>query len=78
MPVLCAEKTKTPASTALGFEAQLWAAGEGDTRFDRKIQATLASIWGEAADDSASKIVSLLEKPEELARVAEPSASYGT
>ena len=48
------------------------------TRFERKIQATLARIWGEEAGDSASKIVPLPEEPAELARVAETPASYGT
>ena len=46
------------------------------TRFEQKIQATLARIWGEEVGDSAGKIVPLLEEPTELARVAETPATY--
>ncbi len=44
------------------------------TRFEQKIQATLARIWGEdGAKIAPSNIVVLPEEPEELARVAEES-----
>ena len=47
------------------------------TRFERKIQATLARIWGEDPA-AANNIVPLPEEPAELAGVAETPASYGT
>ncbi|MBA3832261.1 MAG: hypothetical protein H0X34_10280 [Chthoniobacterales bacterium] len=47
------------------------------TRFEQKIQATLARIWGEdGAKIAPGNIVVLPEEPEELARVAEESPSY--
>ena len=44
------------------------------TRFERKIQATLARIWGEEPAVASNKITYMPEEPESLARVAETSA----
>ncbi len=44
------------------------------TRFEQKIQATLARIWGEEAPATTDEIVSLQNELEPLARVAETPA----
>ena len=48
------------------------------TRFERKIQATLARVWGEDSAAPADNIVPLPAEAEPLSRVAEIPARYGS
>ncbi len=47
------------------------------TRFEQKIQAALARVWGEDAAEMADKIIPLSKKSEQLARAAETPSRYG-